>query len=619
MIARKWGALLPTIFALAACDKSIDPVAGTNNETHTKGTLFQANGKVAVGARVRVFAANQDIGDSLPVTQTQVDLNGQIPLQLKRGYYSLLADDTSRSAVFIDSVFSDGDTVMIPVDTLRPTGTLTGHVRVQPMHSPAIAWVHLMRTNLYANVDSSGSFRLDGAPAGNLDLVAVSHLTEYTPTHKLVRVRSDSSIDVDTISLVYNGLPLAKKVAASYDSATGVVTVTWQDTSFARKANWLVYRSNGSNSAIDSVATSSSGSLSDTIFARLGHPGLHSIFDSIETNLSYWVAAQSKDGTTGPRWEKVDVRAKSPALIRRWGVNWSNPIPVTGFALPEYSRLDTLADALSVSQWVNTTDTTQAYQLRLLNPTGQWTTATLPHIPEMESSPLFWKGRVWLVKGRGSARHFDDTAMGNTTIVRTNIYDSAAILSSADGIAWDSVALELPLDSITSFRLNATATELALIPCYKRKNPVVGQLSQSKGMLVSTSGKGWSVRPRDTLLAGQDSRPFVSHYWTASIIPTGPTSTWTLLNGQWAIPSLTDKTNEAIFYSSEGTTLSGNGNFIALSGGAGKHLAIANPLALDSWQYVSTPEPPKGICFWRGQLVILGKSGLHVASITPNQ
>jgi len=617
MIARKWGALLPTIFALAACDKSIDPIAGTNTETHSKGTLYQANGKVAAGARVRIFAANQDAADSLPVTQTHVDANGRIPLQLKRGYYSLLADDTSHSAVFIDSVFSDGDTVMIPTDTLRPTGSITGHVRVQPMHSPAIAWVHLMRTNLYANVDSSGAFRLSGVPAGSLDLVAVTHLAEYTPTHKLVRAHSDSTIDVDTVTLVYNGLPLVTGIAATYDSLTGVVSVAWHDTSFTRKDDWVVYRSEGAAPNIDSIGTASFGQFADTIFARLGHQGLYSILDSVETDLTYWVAAKSKDGLVGPRWEKMTVRAKSPALSRRWSVEWHAPVAVTGFAMPAYSRLDTLAEALSVSQWVNTTDTSSVYQLRLLNSTGLWNTTTLPKVPEMESGPLFWKGRVWLVRGMASNRHFDDTAMGGGIFVQTSIFDSAAILSSPDGINWDSVALDIPLDSITSFRLNATATELALIPCYTRKNAVVGQLSQSKGMLVSTSGSAWMVRPKDSLLAGQDNRPFVANYWGATIVPIGPTTTWTLFGDQWIIPNVSANTHQAIFHFTDRAFASGTGDIAAVSDG--KRLAIAKTQALDSWQRISPPEPLNALCFWRGQLVVLGEKTLHFATITPDQ
>lgn len=613
MNARKWGALLPALLAFHSCD--MGNVAGTNNETHSKGTLFQSNGQVAVGARIRVFAASKGVDDSLPVAQTTVDANGQVSLQLKAGYYSLLADDTAGHAVFLDSILSNGDSLTFPNDTLRPTGTLSGHLHVQPMHSPAIAWVHVMRTGLFANVDSSGSFQLEGVPEGRMEVVALTHLPEYTPTFREARAISDSTVDIGTIDLVYNGLPLAKEIAARYDSLTGIVTVTWRDTAFARKEGWQVYRGKGGASSADSIGLAGSGTFQDTVFAAYGHSGPYSNLDSIETDLSYWVAARSKDGATGPRWEKVSVHVRSPALRKRWTVEWSAVRPVTGFAQPAYSRLDTLSSGLSVSQWVSTSDTSAVYRIRVLDARGTWSTANLPSIPEMESEPVFWNGRVWLVRGISSSRHFDDTTISGT-FVQTDIYDSVAILSSADGLAWDSSAIALPLDSITSFRLNATATELVLVPCYARQNPVVARLSHSRGMLVSGNGSSWSARPKDSVLTGQDGRPFVATPWQARLVPIGPDSTWTLFDEHWIIPGVSVDTDAAIFHSTDRASASGRGDLVAISDG--KRLAVANPRSPGSWQRLSIPEPINAIRFWQGKLVALGETGLHFATITPN-
>src|ERR1035437_6209190 len=94
---------------LQSCDTQI---AGTNNETHTKGTFFQPDGQPAVGARVRIFQASND---SQPVRQTYVDRNGSALLTgLARGYYSLLVQDTSGRAAFLDSLYSDGDALPAP-------------------------------------------------------------------------------------------------------------------------------------------------------------------------------------------------------------------------------------------------------------------------------------------------------------------------------------------------------------------------------------------------------------------------------------------------------------------------------------------------------------------------
>ncbi len=64
----------------------------------------------------------------------------------------------------------------------------------------------------------------------------------------------------------------------------------------------------------------------------------------------------------------------------------------------------------------------------------------------------------------------------------------------------------------------------------------------------------------------------------------------------------------------------------------GSHLGLASPSSPSIWQVISAPEPvtsiprtiqnisslPQPFCFWRNQLVVLGATGLHFATITPN-
>jgi hypothetical protein len=97
------------LLGLQACDTQI---AGTNNETQTKGTFFQPGGAPDAGARVRVFQA---ANDSQPVRQTFVDAQGNASLTgLPHGYYSVLVQDTAGRAAFLDSLYSDGDNLPAP-------------------------------------------------------------------------------------------------------------------------------------------------------------------------------------------------------------------------------------------------------------------------------------------------------------------------------------------------------------------------------------------------------------------------------------------------------------------------------------------------------------------------
>ncbi|HNY31913.1 MAG TPA: hypothetical protein PKO15_13585, partial [Fibrobacteria bacterium] len=335
--------------------------------------------------------------------------------------------------------------------------------------------------------------------------------------------------------------------------------------------------------------------------------------------LTYWVAARSKDTTTGPIWNKVAIRAASPALNKHWQIDWSSPRQVAGFADPSLSRMDTLASGLVLSRWTNNSDTTQALQMRILGFDGAWSSATIPGIEEMETDPVFWQGKLWIAKGKASSRHFLDTTIGRLSPISTSIFDSVEISSSVDGIHWHSTTIDLRDDSITSFRLNATASEIVLVPCYRRMNQLVGSLSYSRSMLVSSDGAAWSSRPKDSVLTGQDGRPFVPYFWSTQVRPVGPNTTWTLVNDTWIIPGIAMATSQAIFEASglaggEKAMVGGDGSHVAIS--SGRRLLLSRIDSKLQWQHVSAPEFVQAFCFWQGKLVTLGVSGLHFGTIS---
>ena len=623
MNARNGGYLLATLLVLSACDTN--NVAGTNNETHTKGTLYQANGKVAVGARVRVFAANQDVADSLPVTQTKVDANGQIPLQLKRGYYSLLADDTTHRAVFIDSIFSDGDMVDIKSDTLRPTGSFIGHVRVQPMHAPAIAWVHLMRTNLFANVDSTGAFRLQGVPAGKMELVALTHLPEYTPTFREAQAISDSTVDLGTIDLVYNGLPLVTGLAATYDTLTGVVTLTWHDTAFARKAGYVVYSSSTVSSfGVSSFDLSPLGettiaTFSDTVFGGFGTA--HCRYDSAEFDLTYRIGIRSQDLAEGPLWNKVSLHVKSPALAKRWKVDWQT----TSNVLAENGTvLDTLAGGLGLLKRDDTVAT-----LRIAGKDGVSSAARFAVPKELEGGPIFWKGRLWMARGYSVSSTVEDNwPSGDSTVkVATwHMFDSTRILSSADGIHWDSTSIATSKDSIDAFELRVSEKGLILVGLYFREYMGAGHQGRSINALESTTGNFWSPLSESRMFLA--SRLYSASIMSVTIETTGAGSAWSVdtyrdftgretITSTWLIPGESVDTTKSALKIPSDVVLRTTPALLVI--GQGKSINLAFPDSPALWQRISPPEPVKSFCFWQGKLVVLGETGLHFATITPNQ
>ncbi|MBK9579164.1 MAG: hypothetical protein IPK50_19200 [Fibrobacterota bacterium] len=621
--------LLTTAAALGllqACDS--DRIAGTNNETQTKGTFFRPDGKPAVGARVRVYAATQKETDSTTtqVTQAYVDANGNVALKLKPGHYSLIADDQSTGrALFIDSAFSDGDKVELPIDTLRPTGTITGHIRVQPMHSPSIAWVHLMRTNLYANVDSTGFFRITGVPAGNLDLVAVTHLSQYTPTHKLVRARPDSVIDADTIDLVYNGLPLVTGIVATYDTLSGVVTVGWKDTAYARKSGYVIYRQDGPASwgAPSERGVSESAQFRDTVFGGFG--ATPSRYDSAEFDLTYWVGAKATDLVTPPPlWNKATLHVKSPALAQRWKLDWTT-IPLPGKSSP-LDHIDTLPAGiglLSVDESIAT--------LRIATPAGIGNAVRFPVPAELTFGPVFWKGRIWMARGCAPTWVEHDIWQSNgvsDTIASWSVFDSVRILSSENGVEWDSTTIAVPTDSADGFAFHKSQAGLVLSAWYVKDFMGVGRQFKFREAKESFDGKTWHVLDGNrTFIAGIEAPDDFWLRWfrKVEISSAGDGSSWTIYSTSgsfdgpaapvsWIIPGESIDTAKSVLKVPSDLSMWASPNLLAIGVDGNLHLATRERPKL--WQRVFLPAPVRSFCTWRGQLVALGGSSLSFGAIT---
>ncbi len=624
--------LLTSAAALAllhGCDS--DRIAGTNNETQTKGTFFRPDGKPAVGARVRVYSASQKETDSTTaqVAQTFVDADGNVALKLKPGHYSLIADDQKMGgALFIDSAFSDGDRMDLPVDTLRPTGTITGHVRVQPMHSPSIAWVHLMRTNLYANVDSTGFFRISGVPAGNLDLVAVTHFPEYTPTHKLVRARPDSAVDVDTIDLVYNGLPLVTGIVATYDTLSGVVTLSWKDTAYARKAGYIVYRQEGPEYWGGGMrhGYSTTDSFHDTIFG--GSSSFRSPVDSSEFDLTYWVGAGGTDRITeGPLWEKVRLHVRSPSLAKRWKVLWGQTVP----APPSVANLDTIEGGLVA--WTSTASLPNPETPRsfaILGNSGTWTHSLLP-ATSLDLDPVFWGGKVWFADLFASTDSLLDSSwqwqsyMGiqDTNLPRTPVYDSVRIRSSADGVHWDTTRYSTGNDSTTKIRLIATSSTLFLefVMSQYRWTPGIMRTSSQGGLEIS-QGADWArlARMPDVI-----ETPYSFTFWgllAPTVLPTS-VGDWTLQTPGWPVSGeascytlykgLSLDPADRIAQSTSSILLRGIDSLVVIQRDGFLGLAIASDPLTTQW--ITSSNSVRSFTFWRGQLVVLRPDGISMATI----
>lgn len=302
---------------LAGCDKSAD--GGTNDDTSTVVAFYTKDGRPAVGAAVKIFASSDT--SRIPTSKVYTSTSGAVVMPaLAAGYYNILVEGDSGYVAFQDSLVSDGKTLPYRSDTLVAPGEVTGRIRVQPNDDPHIAWVGLLGTGLYLNVDDSGRFSLPKVPEGRYTLLAKAEKTGYVSTFLSVEVARGAKRDLGEIRLIWTGLPIATGLAGSVDSLEGTVRLTWDTATTAKVAGWTVWRA-GSDDPSTAVKVAYVGPKQtvfvDTLFAPL---------DTVARYVRYWVRAKGGAGDSGEIWNSWSVVARPPMLAGAWTPNWKKAV-----------------------------------------------------------------------------------------------------------------------------------------------------------------------------------------------------------------------------------------------------------------------------------------------------
>lgn len=419
---------------LFACDNRD---TSTNSQTPKTADLYRPDGKPAVGARVQVYSSS-DTG-TLPAAQVFVGSDGKISLPaLAPGWYNIVARDDSGRAMFQDSLVSTNGVLAFQADTLKPVGSVRGQVRVQSQDDPRIAWVHLLGTGIYANVDDSGYFSLAGVPAGTHLIEAVASRGDYSPTFVRTCAVADSNVNLGAIDLVYFGLSTVGGLAATYDSATAVLTVRWNRSKSHGVAGYWVTSGDTSFLVTDTFWTP------PPKFAASVDPASNSstYFDTTIQNLAIQVQAQDSSGARGPKWSIASTSLRSGYLRQRGAWTWTRASALPSGGALAGSILDTLPTGLvllipsaerrlggvqrDTSTWTVWTSADGTSW------TGGWKTRMVL------SAPVVWGGKIWIVSG-GADSSVDATSLGPTYghLVIQSLSPSGQILS-IDTVAPDS-------------------------------------------------------------------------------------------------------------------------------------------------------------------------------------
>lgn len=293
----------------------------TNNTSggetlNEKVALYMPDGSTpAIDAIVKFFS----IGDTstIPTHQTQTDIEGRYSVSgiTSTGYYNVIAG-------YDDSLFSMQDTVFISIDshyvkddTLSNPGLISGIVKLQPNHSHLLDNVYVFALGMgrAVNVDSTGWFTITKLAAGDYNLQVDTDLENYGPRFVDITVLSSVNYTIsDTITLPYSGIPVVAGINHTYDTLNGVVTISWDKSSYGDIQSYLIFRKPSSTLLFPSDpiswVSSSDTTIKDTIF----NP---TFSDSTTKTFDYTVAIMNNSSIQGATNSYTRVNGISPKAL----------------------------------------------------------------------------------------------------------------------------------------------------------------------------------------------------------------------------------------------------------------------------------------------------------------
>jgi hypothetical protein len=369
-----------------------------------------------------------------------------------------------------------------------------GRVKVQPQDDPRIAWVALLGTGVFVNVDDSGRFAIHGVPEGKYSLMVRADLSQYTSTFAPAPVWRDSTTDLGTIQLVYTGLPVVTGITGTWDSLGGIVHLRWDTAGESKAVGYRIYRGYSNDPASETgvaFVNAGIGTWSDTVFQRAD-----SMAGKTEY-VHYQVTAVSMNSWESAKWNSWSDTVRSPDLVARLPASWS----LVSSNLPccwesgIQPRLDTLpGNLLLVGQASNGTTT-----LSITADGRSWNAmrAEIDTMGWIFGGGMFrgvvFQDKFWWIRSRPSDRILYPSFF-NTIPCR--LADSLVVLSIDATGRLDSTTIATSSDSTSYFDLITDSAGLVLLEGMVRQNGATSAFfSQVATRRLRTSSGIWQEGP----------------------------------------------------------------------------------------------------------------------------
>jgi hypothetical protein len=296
-------------------------LAGTNDETsiRTSAVIYEPDGKTpADSAIVRIFRADAMDGKYVSIQTTNA--NGRFSIAgLPGGAYTLWAQKDTLVTYQGSVLISPSDTLLRD-DTLSCPSTITGIIGVQPQDDPRTVTIQVVGLDKYFdNTDRDGRFVMKNMAKGTYSLLLKSTEQHYTPTKVVISVGACMHAALpETLRLAYTGIPAVLGLAASYDTAAGVVRFSWRAADYRGFQNYCIFRDYFDSAAYGAspIAAPTDTFFLDTIFDTRSASGPFTSSDTGDYHFRYRAAIRNNASVIGPTYKYADIVAASSQKVK---------------------------------------------------------------------------------------------------------------------------------------------------------------------------------------------------------------------------------------------------------------------------------------------------------------
>jgi hypothetical protein len=216
------------------------------------GIIYEPGGKTpAQNATVYLRKKNSLINIGLKKQNTDIAIvstneKGVFVIDsVESGTYVIECSDQNKNFALYDSVVvaNSDSSILLPIDTLKPAGVITGTVRLPEGGDLGRVYVLVFGVQRFSIVSSNGNFCLSDLAEGNYNIRFISGLENYgvLDTNMITVVSGDTTF-LDTIELPYTGTPLIKNLAITYDTLTNKTTLSWNKIDTSLIMGFNLYR-----------------------------------------------------------------------------------------------------------------------------------------------------------------------------------------------------------------------------------------------------------------------------------------------------------------------------------------------------------------------------------------